>query len=103
MTISSPARQVWLSRLQVINWGVFDGYHDLHLSRNGTLITGASGSGKSSLLDAISLAFLPSHRRSFNASGDTTAAGAGTGKRTVDDSDDTDAAERLEDEVDAHG
>lgn len=58
MTTNSPERQVWLSRLQVINWGVFDGYHDLRLSRAGTLITGASGSGKSSLLDAVSLAFL---------------------------------------------
>ncbi|MDV3219407.1 ATP-binding protein [Mycobacterium avium] len=84
MTTSSPARQVWLSRLQVINWGVFDGYHDLHLSRNGTLITGASGSGKSSLLDAVSLAFLAASRRNFNASSDSTAAGSNLGKRTVD-------------------
>lgn len=84
MTISSPARQVWLSRLQVINWGVFDGYHDVHLSRNGTLITGASGSGKSSLLDAVSLAFLSASRRNFNASSDSTAAGSNLGKRTVD-------------------
>ncbi|MDV3128629.1 AAA family ATPase [Mycobacterium sp. 21AC1] len=79
-----PTTQFYLSRLQVINWGVFDGYHSIPFSPSGTLITGSSGSGKSSLLDAISLAFLPSHRRNFNASGDTTAAGAGTGKRTVD-------------------
>ncbi|MBU8814581.1 AAA family ATPase [Mycolicibacterium goodii] len=81
---SEPTNQFYLSRLQVINWGVFDGYHSIPFSPAGTLITGSSGSGKSSLLDAISLAFLPSHRRNFNASGDTTAAGSGTGKRTVD-------------------
>ncbi|MFN3003767.1 ATP-binding protein [Mycolicibacterium wolinskyi] len=81
---AEPTNQFYLSRLQVINWGVFDGYHSIPFSPQGTLITGSSGSGKSSLLDAISLAFLPSHRRNFNASGDTTAAGSGTGKRTVD-------------------
>ncbi|ASR03340.1 ATP-binding protein [Gordonia rubripertincta] len=72
-----------LSRLQLINWGVFDGYHSIPFSSNGSLITGSSGSGKSSLLDAISLAFLPDHRRNFNASGDATAAGSSSGKRTV--------------------
>lgn len=83
-TTSFAGRQVWLSRLQVINWGVFDGYHDIRLSRTGTLITGASGSGKSSLLDAVSLAFLSAKRRNFNASSDSTAAGSNLGRRTVD-------------------
>ncbi|WP_460355581.1 ATP-binding protein [Mycobacterium sp. ZZG] len=76
--------QFHLSRLQVINWGVFDGYHDIPFSRGGALIAGASGSGKSSLLDAISLGFLPFNRRNFNASGDNTAAGSSAGRRTVD-------------------
>lgn len=85
MTTNNVAgQQYWLSRLQVINWGVFDGYHSVNFSRRGTLITGSSGSGKSSLLDAISLAFLSSTRRNFNASSDTTAAGSSIGKRTVD-------------------
>lgn len=75
--------QYYLSRLQLINWGVFDGYHSIGFSPGGALITGSSGSGKSSLLDAISLAFLPDHRRNFNASGDTTAAGSSGGRRTV--------------------
>lgn len=76
--------QFHLSRLQVINWGVFDGYHDIPFSPGGALIAGASGSGKSSLLDAISLGFLPFNRRNFNASGDNTAAGSSAGRRTVD-------------------
>jgi uncharacterized protein YPO0396 len=79
----APGDQFYLSRLQVINWGVFDGYHSIPFSPSGSLITGASGSGKSSLLDAISLAFLPNHRRNFNASGDHTASGSAAGKRTV--------------------
>ncbi|CAJ1501120.1 ATP-binding protein [[Mycobacterium] burgundiense] len=78
------SEQFHLSRLQVINWGVFDGYHDIRFSPGGALIAGASGSGKSSLLDAISLGFLPFNRRNFNASGDNTAAGSSAGRRTVD-------------------
>ncbi len=76
--------QFHLSRLQVINWGVFDGYHSMPFSEGGALIAGASGSGKSSLLDAISLGFLPFNRRNFNASGDNSAAGSSAGRRTVD-------------------
>jgi uncharacterized protein YPO0396 len=78
------SEQFHLSRLQVINWGVFDGYHDIPFGPGGALIAGASGSGKSSLLDAISLGFLPFNRRNFNASGDNTAAGSSAGRRTVD-------------------
>jgi uncharacterized protein YPO0396 len=76
--------QFHLSRLQVINWGVFDGYHSIPFGEGGALIAGASGSGKSSLLDAISLGFLPFNRRNFNASGDNSAAGSSAGRRTVD-------------------
>src|ERR1700733_4137004 len=76
--------QFHLSRLQVVNWGVFDGYHTISFSSGGALIAGASGSGKSSLLDAISLGFLPFNRRNFNASGDNSAAGSNAGRRTVD-------------------
>ncbi|MGB8404982.1 MAG: ATP-binding protein [Mycobacterium sp.] len=79
-----PPEQFHLSRLQIINWGVFDGYHSIPFSAGGSLVAGASGSGKSSLLDAISLGFLPFNRRNFNASGDNTAAGSSAGRRTVD-------------------
>ena len=40
--------QFHLSRLQVINWGVFDGYHSMPFSAGGALIAGASGSARSS-------------------------------------------------------
>ncbi len=78
------SEQFHLSRLQVVNWGVFDGYHSIPINEGGALIAGASGSGKSSLLDAISLGFLPFNRRNFNASGDNSAAGSSAGRRTVD-------------------
>ncbi len=84
MSTRTRHEQYRLTCLQVINWGVFDGYHKIPFSPAGTLITGASGSGKSSLLDAISLGFLSHHRRNFNASGDATAAGSSAGRRTVD-------------------
>jgi len=78
-------RRFWLSRVQVINWGVFDGYHDVHLSEKGTLLTGASGAGKSSILDAVSVGFLSSRRRNFNASGDRSAGPGSSGsQRSVD-------------------
>jgi len=40
--------QFHLSRLQVINWGVFDGYHSIPFSSGGALTAGASGSARSS-------------------------------------------------------
>ena len=45
--MSQGVDQYYLSRLQLINWGVFDGYHSIPFSTGGSLITGASGSGKS--------------------------------------------------------
>ncbi|WP_366180624.1 ATP-binding protein [Actinomyces timonensis] len=56
-----------LSRIQVHNWGTFNGYHDLPVPRDGLLLTGPSGSGKSSLLDALSAVLVPAKNRRFNA------------------------------------
>ncbi|WP_257016180.1 ATP-binding protein [Rhodococcus sp. ACS1] len=36
-----------LARVQVVNWGTLHGHHDLAVARKGFLITGNSGSGKS--------------------------------------------------------
>jgi uncharacterized protein YPO0396 len=83
--VIQPPRQHWLSRMQVINWGVFDGYHDIEFSRTGTLLTGSSGAGKSSLLDALSVAFLSQRRRNFNASSDKSSGHAPqSSQRSVD-------------------
>jgi hypothetical protein len=40
-----------LARVEMVNWGTFDGYQALPVDRRGLLITGPSGSGKSTLLD----------------------------------------------------
>lgn len=85
ITVQEQHTQHWLSRMQVINWGVFDGYHDIRFTRRGTLLTGSSGAGKSSLLDALSVAFLSQRRRNFNASSDKSSGPApAASQRSVD-------------------
>lgn len=42
-----------LTRIQVINWGTFHGRHSLYVDRDGTLLTGHPGVGKSTLFDGI--------------------------------------------------
>lgn len=56
-----------LARIDVANWGTFNGYHSLPVDRKGLLITGASGSGKSSLLDAATMVLTPPRNRHLNA------------------------------------
>lgn len=56
-----------LSRIQLINWGTFNGTLDVPVSRSGALITGGSGTGKSTLIDAISAVLIPTDRVKFNA------------------------------------
>ncbi|MFC5752585.1 ATP-binding protein [Actinomadura rugatobispora] len=79
------AGQFRLARLQVINWGTFCGYKDFPIDARGVLFTGPSGSGKSSLMDAHSIALLPTRDQRFNASADLTARGAKQGTRSVAD------------------
>lgn len=49
--------QMRLALVQVVNWGTFHGAHSIHVDRNGTLLTGNSGVGKSTLFDAMSRVF----------------------------------------------
>ena len=56
-----------LARIELVNWGTFNGYHSLDVSRQGLLITGESGSGKSSLLDAVASVLTPARTLRFNA------------------------------------
>ncbi len=48
-----------LAEVQLYNWGTFTGLHRVPIARQGHLITGPSGSGKSSLLDAIAVVLTP--------------------------------------------
>ena len=61
-----------LSRIELANWGTFNGHHVIDVARKGHLLTGASGSGKSSLLDAIAAVLTPGRIR-FNAAAQDTA------------------------------
>lgn len=56
-----------LDRIEVVNWGTFDGRYRIDVARKGHLFTGASGSGKSSLLDAIATVLTPNRVLRFNA------------------------------------
>lgn len=59
--------QFRLSRIQAMNWGTFGGTIDVEVPREGFLITGGSGTGKSTLLDAMSAVLLPGDKLRFNA------------------------------------
>ena len=49
---TADIRQWRLEEVQIANWGTMDGrIHRFPVSRRGHLITGPSGSGKSSILD----------------------------------------------------
>ncbi|WP_270357105.1 ATP-binding protein [Adlercreutzia equolifaciens] len=56
-----------LSRIEVYNWGTFNGHHIIPISRRGSLLTGKSGSGKSTLLDAVTTVLTPPRKRHLNA------------------------------------
>jgi uncharacterized protein YPO0396 len=53
LELFSEHEQFRMSRLQVFNWGTFDGLHNIPISEHGFLFVGRSGSGKTTLLDAI--------------------------------------------------
>jgi uncharacterized protein YPO0396 len=68
-----------LQRLEVLNWGTFDKriWRYVLDGRNG-LLTGDIGSGKSTLVDAITTLLVPAHRVAYNK-----AAGADARERTL--------------------
>lgn len=44
--------RVWASKIDCVNWGTFSNLHSATLSPNGLMITGETGSGKSTIVDA---------------------------------------------------
>ena len=68
-----------LQRLELLNWGTFDGaVWSFHLGGDTSLLTGDIGSGKSTLVDAITTLLVPPQRVAYNR-----AAGAETRERTA--------------------
>ncbi|HAM13854.1 MAG TPA: hypothetical protein DCO91_11200, partial [Microbacterium sp.] len=56
-----------LAQIELVNWGTFAGHVSVDVARAGHLFTGASGSGKSSLLDAIAAVLTPDKWLRLNA------------------------------------
>jgi uncharacterized protein YPO0396 len=68
-----------LARLELYNWGTFGGdVKILALNGQNTLLTGDIGSGKSTIVDAVTTLLLPAQRISYNK-----AAGADTRERSL--------------------
>jgi uncharacterized protein YPO0396 len=68
-----------LQRLEVFNWGTFDArVWTLRAEGRNALLTGDIGSGKSTLVDAVTTLLVPAHRVAYNK-----AAGADTRERTL--------------------
>ncbi|HKL27065.1 MAG TPA: ATP-binding protein, partial [Desulfuromonadales bacterium] len=68
-----------LQRLEVLNWGTFDSkVWALSLDGRNSLLTGDIGSGKSTLVDAVTTLLVPSQRISYNK-----AAGADARERSL--------------------
>jgi uncharacterized protein YPO0396 len=68
-----------LARLELYNWGTFDQrVWTFHPDGRNSLLTGDIGSGKSTIVDAVTTLLLPAHRISYNK-----AAGAETRERSL--------------------
>ena len=68
-----------LRTLEVFNWGTFDGrVWSLRAQGRNALLTGDIGSGKSTLVDAVTTLLVPAHRVAYNK-----AAGAEARERTL--------------------
>ncbi|TAL31288.1 MAG: ATP-dependent exonuclease SbcCD, C subunit-like protein [Spirochaetes bacterium] len=68
-----------LSRIELYNWGTFhDKVWSLHPAGKNILVTGDIGTGKSTIVDALTTLLVPAHRISYNK-----AAGAETRERTL--------------------
>jgi uncharacterized protein YPO0396 len=68
-----------LQRLEVFNWGTFHGrVWSLDAEGRNALLTGDIGSGKSTLVDAVTTLLVPAHRIAYNK-----AAGADSRERTL--------------------
>ena len=76
---TGPLAGFRLHRLEVYNWGTFDGrVWELVLAGRNGLLTGDIGSGKSTIVDAVTTLLLPSHKIAYNK-----AAGAETRERSL--------------------
>ena len=77
--MTQPLSGFRLARLELYNWGTFDHrVWTLHANARTALLTGDIGSGKSTIVDAVTTLLLPANRISYNK-----AAGAETRERSL--------------------
>ncbi|SHY07447.1 cytosolic protein [Mycobacteroides abscessus subsp. abscessus] len=78
---NTPAANQWrLDHFQMVNWGGFEGGpHRIDLSADSTLISGATGTGKSTFLDAYLALLMPS-RIPFNGASNSNTTGRARGE-----------------------
>lgn len=76
--MSDSTGQWRLETMQLVNWGGFEGHHTIDLSADSTLISGATGTGKSTLLDAY-IALLMASRVPFNGASNDNVTGRARG------------------------
>lgn len=69
-TVRTDHAQWRIESLQMVNWGGFHGRHEVRFDRGSTLMSGASGTGKSTVLDAYIALMMPSDTPFNGASND---------------------------------
>ncbi len=86
-TVATPSDDTlqWRAELlQLVNWGGFSGRVKVDLHGDATMISGASGVGKSTVLDAYTALMMPSDTKFNGASNDSAAGRArGVGQRNL--------------------
>jgi uncharacterized protein YPO0396 len=66
----APAHQWLAESMQLVNWGGFEGHHLVTFADTATMLTGASGTGKSTILDAYVALMMDSNTPFNGASND---------------------------------
>lgn len=69
--------------MELVNWGGFDGARRIRFHTGSTLLSGASGTGKSTLLDAYTAVMMPSDVPFNGASNDAVGRARGTEQRSL--------------------
>ncbi|WP_253943715.1 ATP-binding protein [Nocardioides marmotae] len=83
-TPSDDGMQWRAALMQLVNWGGFAGLTTIPLRGDATMISGASGAGKSTVLDAYTALMMPSDTKFNGASNDAVAGRArGVGQRNL--------------------
>lgn len=69
--VQTTAHSQWrIEALQMVNWGGFESHHEVRFDHGSTLMSGASGTGKSTVLDAWIALMMPSDTPFNGASND---------------------------------